>query len=86
MIDNAISYYFHLREQGLSVAAATHHTVQRFGVSDTDLFARVMGGVADKEATRAALAETRAHLTGTDEGDAEELLRDLYRAITGESL
>ncbi len=89
MIDNAISHYLDMRDQGLSPDAAALHTRQRFGVSEADLAERLDGGVADREATRAALGEAKEILSGDWSGmgtDALEVLDRLYTAITGESL
>lgn len=92
MIENAVNYFWDLRNQGVSLEVAKTHTAQRFGVSPGDLMYRVAGGVADPKATREALADARGYLDGTifwEYDDADELahaLRNLYVAITGEDL
>lgn len=87
MIDNAVSYYRHLREQDVKPADALDHAVQRYGVKRDDLTARINGFVVDGPATRAALAEVRAVLSSPhDNDDHGALLRKLYNAVTGESL
>lgn len=89
MIDNAVAYYEHLREQGCTPSKAVAHVEQRFGVPRRVVLDRVNGKVADHEATMIALADAKRLLVGT--GGAHQLeLRDclasLYEAITGETL
>lgn len=86
-MQNALNYYWHLREQGVSRPAAVEHTSRWFGVSKTDLLKRINGGVANSEATKEALANARSYLhSGGYNGRlAHELLGSLYKAVTGES-
>lgn len=87
--DNAVAYYRHLREQGVHPESAIEHTMQRFGVSKAVLVERIDGFVADPIATQTALADARRWLDGIkglEHNGSEVILRDLYKAVTGEKL
>jgi hypothetical protein len=90
VIDNAVAHVKHLREQGKLPSEAIEHAVQRFGVSQRDLINRVNGYVADRERTQNALAEAKEYLStlpaSPSPTEAERLLRELYEAVTGETL
>lgn len=90
MIDNAVAHFEHLVEQGKNSNEAIEHAVQRYGVPRHVLVQRVVGRVADHQATMNALAEARERLVvGEDYDDNRRallVLRKLYNAITGENL
>ena len=91
-LNNAILHVEHLREQGVEESKALAHAAQRFGVLPATLKERMDGKVADRNATREALAAARSHLIDPDVGvgrpdeEAVEILRNLYVAITGEQV
>lgn len=101
MIDNAITYFYDLKAQGVDDATARLHTQQRFGIPSYTLSRRLEGYVADPPRARAALAKAatwrtiskaRLYLTGEtfwERDDADEIaavLCELYEAITGEAI
>lgn len=87
MIENAVTYYRDLRTQQIPHDQALLHTQQRFGVPQEALIDRLHGHVADPAATRTALSDARHVIHGgLTRGDAFDVLRELYEAITGETL
>lgn len=89
MIDNAVAHYEHLIQQGVEHPDAIQHAVQRFGVPTGVLQARIAGGVAQHAATMEALAKARSLLldeVAYDHDETDDIVRDLYNAITGEEV
>ena len=87
MLDNAVTYFRHLREQGVAPSAAVQHVEQRYGIDRKTVMDRVNGLVADPEATREALSMIRDRLVNDSDAEADEaLLHLIYNAVTGESL
>lgn len=87
MVDNAVSYFRHLRDQGVAPSTAVEHVEQRYGIDRKVVMERVNGKVADPEATREALAMIRDRLLNDSDAESDEaLLHLIYNAVTGEAL
>lgn len=86
LLDNAVSYYRHLRTQGLKPSEAVRHVEQRYGIPHKVVLARVNGLVADPQRVREALSKIKEDWQHYLDLPETEMLREIYEAITGETL